>query len=717
MTKIRYNYPHTPEKNGVQLIWEGKSEQFLELPEIKLRPQLIWDLRNNISKQWKNRLILGDSLLAMHSLIQEGFENQVQMVYMDPPYGIDFKPKDTVNQVAVGGYVDTWNDGLGSYLEHLRQRLLLIKHLLHPHGSIFLQIGQSNLHYVRCIMDEIFGADNCVNVITFRTAISTNNVTNIADHLLWYAKDKSQVFQRKLFTERPLEKIEKTFTYSDSSQKFKPQELVVRIKHKNKGKGGRTANRRKSRIFSIEYEGKSFLPPEGFEWRWDEKALNKLKKSSRLVEINGKLYGKRFESDFPYMILTNVWMDTSTSTFAARKDYAVHTNPKVIWRCMAMTTKPGDLILDPTLGSGTSIKVAEKYGRRWIGIDTNPASIYASLNRLLEQPFPVYRWNEKTGEFDYRKFTKASLSAIANEKEISDEFLYDKPVQTGKYMRFPRRFQLTVNSAQTSAPTEFSAMELKNLFKSLSIPNKNGEFSSVSQVAHFNLENLNTVGIKPLNNFHYFEVKARESRYLIICTPMLVSLNEMELINHIDSFFQLDTQSEQNWETIFLINSWGQLSWGSCMHFYKKFGPQSLLFNRFRLAYYHPILSVPQINKSNLDVEANLISFSSWIEFLPKLSADLVDANQPIYWALFPYELSDQYLSAQVKKISNSHLGIKYRKTKLKANVNKPQEFQFANNIKELGSFFSQFYPKETDNKQHVFIWDNRGNIHYGFME
>jgi len=753
LTKNSYSYPRLSKSTTPKLIWERKSLKPLKLPNIKLQSVLSWkpqfDLQKGSNKHpyshilefpssWKNWLILGDSLLAMHALIQQGFENSIQMVYIDPPYGINYKPKSNVNQISTDGYVDTWKNGLGSYLEHLRERLLLIRHLLHPTGSVFLQIGQKNMHYVRCLMDEIFGDENCVNVITFRTAISTNNVLNIADHLLWYAKDKSKVFQRNLFVDRPYEKQVKTFTYTDGIQKYKPQELVIRRKKakvkskpqinaksnvKSKIKSQKTAQRA-TRLFSVEFQGKSFIPPEGFEWRWDRDALNQLKKENRLAEINGKLYGKRYESDFPYMILTNVWMDTSTSTFAARKHYAVHTNPKVIWRCMAITTRPGDLILDPTLGSGTSVVVAEKYGRRWIGIDSNPASIRSSLSWLFEKPFPIFKKDENTNEFQYQKFEKISLSNIANARVSSNDFLYDRPIKAGKLIRFPQYFELLVNitnslgdSSKNETITMDSlpfAIDIKAILESVSIPNRNGELSSIMKVVPINPALDCDLNVIPLKSYEYYEIHTASSIFLAISVPFLVPIDELELINHINQFF---SENSMSYESLILLISLGQLSWGVYSQFYKKFGPSSPLFNRLRLGYFHPILSVPHINIRYRSNNTNIVSFNSWIEFSHRISADLIDEKESLFWAIFPYDLSDQYLSHQVKTALIFPLGKKYIMGNLSCFQKSIANRLNASTFSEIERIFSEFSAKISDNKFHLCIWDSKGCIHYGFFE
>ena len=301
-----------------------------------------------------------------------------------------------------------------------------------------MQIGETNLHYVRCLLDEIFGVGNFVSVITFRTAISTNKIQNIADYLLWYANDKPQMFRRPLFMDRPEEKSKKTFTYStpnaaeNAGQSFKPQELVKRI----------TSTKKKPNVARFLYQGQKFIPPLGFEWKWTAAQMQQLADTDRLSIINNKLYGKRYPDDFPVMILTNVWTDTSTSTFAAHKHYSVHTNPKVIHRCMAMTTKPGDLVLDPTCGSGTTPYVAELCERRWIAFDTSPTAILGTVSWLLGSLFPINKWTENREDHEYKTITKISLSDIAKTNSAPDLYLFDQPKQQNRNNRLVSPFQI-----------------------------------------------------------------------------------------------------------------------------------------------------------------------------------------------------------------------------------------------------------------------------------
>lgn len=482
----KFTFPNKV-KNAVHLSWNTENSQNSQnsqnslefsVPNVSFTKWLEFDAKeiisnsqNSVQKQkfsqwmwsqykitpnepWKNRLIHTDSLLGMAALLSEGNAGKVQMIYCDPPFGISYHGKLSRDQTVVEGYVDNWQQGLADYLDHLKKRFFLCHLLLNESGSMFVQIGEDNLHYVRCIMDEIFGKENCLSVITFRTAISTNNVFNICDYLLWYAKDKSKVFRRPLYLDRPPEKAESTFTYADSDaeKNFKPQEIVKRI----------SGTKKQPNVQTFTYNSQKFTPPLGFEWKWSTKEMEQLATSNRLTIINNKLYGKRYPDDFSMMLLTNVWTDTATSTFAAKKHYTVHTNPKVIRRCLAMTTKPGDLVLDPTCGSGTTPWVAEEMGRRWIAFDTSPRAIMGTFSWLLGSIFSEYRWNVDHSDFFYKSLTKLSLSDLAHERESVNLSLFDTPEENSKLQRVASPFIVELVNSSTETKIDFVSWE--NLF-------------------------------------------------------------------------------------------------------------------------------------------------------------------------------------------------------------------------------------------------------------
>ncbi|RKY15547.1 MAG: site-specific DNA-methyltransferase, partial [Planctomycetota bacterium] len=348
---------------------------------------------------WANRLILGDSLLVMASLIhKEGMAGKVQMIYLDPPYGIkyasnfqprtdrrDVKDKDedlTHEPEQIKAYRDTWELGIHSWLTYLRDRLLLCRELLTDSGSIFVQINDENLHLARCVLDEVFGRENFVAVITFRTAHSQNTKTiqRLYDYLLWYSKRSPKEAKiRSLFREPTEEELEKTFDRCDADQRYKSAEL----------KGSQVE-------------------------------VARLREADRLTR-DGK-YFKRMPTDFPLRKIDNVWSDTVMSTYSKEKVYAVQTNTKVVERCILMTTDPGDLVFDPTCGSGTTAYCAEKWGRRWITCDTSRVAIAIARQRLLTAKFDYYVLKDPergpSGGFEYETVPHITLKSIAQNTEI-----------------------------------------------------------------------------------------------------------------------------------------------------------------------------------------------------------------------------------------------------------------------------------------------------------
>ncbi|MHA1746771.1 MAG: site-specific DNA-methyltransferase [Promethearchaeota archaeon] len=609
-----FNYPNSRSKSDPELIWQGRAKKNLQIPKATFSPLLTIDppyLLQNLSKHpdtkkllsdknfvavnyallspklemakapWINRVIHGDSLIAMAALVHQGYAGQVQMIYMDPPFGINFQGKFQSGAQKVEGYLDNWELGLSSYLSYLRDRLVVMQQLVTPEGSIFVQIGEQNLHYVRCLLDEIFGRENFVSQITFRTAISTNKIQGIADYLLWYAKDKLHLFRRKLFTKRPLDKIKKTFTYSytdpksGKEQAYKPQELV---KRRNLTKPSRF-----DRMYTISLNGKDFSPPSGFEWRWDKTALERLKSQHRISEINGKLYGMRFEADFPAMILTNVWNDTSTSTFAAKKHYTVHTNPKVIRRCMAMTTRPGDLVLDPTSGSGTTAVVAETLGRRWVVCDTSPASIMSTTNWLFGTLYPTYRWDATEGDFAYSTLKKVSLSDIAHHRTSTGQFRYDLPRIHKRNIRLTTPFQIELLTAHHQLKEDWPQ-------KFLSMLNKNGLLLPSGESLQYSDFLLPSYASEDLKATGYFSTQGKlgDKSVQFLVSPPSGQLNEDHILKKL-----INPKSDFHANRLVLCAS--QFSCG----FIAALIHAELFPSKVDLAIIHPDLLIDGLNVSN----------------------------------------------------------------------------------------------------------------------
>lgn len=360
-------------------------------------------------QNWTNRMILGDSLQVMASLAErEGLAGKVQAIYIDPPYGIKFnsnfqwsttgrgdtgdKPENfTREPEQVKAFRDTWSDGIHSYLSYLRDRLILARELLTESGSVFVQIGDENVHRVRALMEEIFGEDNFVSQISFATTtgFSTSYLSSIFNHVIWYAKDIKNLKYNQLFYEKKpgdpgatLYKEVSTFSALKGSL-IPGARLVTSDQLTSQGapQGGN---------MPFKCQNKKWLPPNRMHWKTTVQGLERLDKASRVMVNKGFVRYLRFLDDFPVAPLANLWSDTSTGGFNEDKIYVVQTNTKVIERCLLMATDPGDLVLDPTCGSGTTAYVAEQWGRRWITIDTSRVALALARARLMGAKYPYY---------------------------------------------------------------------------------------------------------------------------------------------------------------------------------------------------------------------------------------------------------------------------------------------------------------------------------------
>ena len=405
------------------------------------------------SHQWSNRLVAGDSLLVMNSLLEkEGMAGKVQCVYMDPPYGIkygsNFQPfvgkrdvkdgKDddlTAEPEMIKAFRDTWELGIHSYLSYMRDRLLLARELLTESGSVFVQIGDENVHLVRNIMDEVFGVEHFINQIGFRTAMTkpTNLLNNVFDYVLWYAKERRQLKFHSLFFERDY-KNENDIVGTQQIEASAPQTK-----------------------YSFEYKGKKYNPANG--WRVSEKSLQQLADAGRL-HATGSLRFIRYVKDFPYTQLDNIW---GKQLSEQNKSYVVQTSNEVIQRCILMTTDPGDLVFDPTCGSGTTAFVAEQWGRRWITCDTSRVALTLARQRLMTANFDYYQLahpDEGVGSgFKYKTVPHITLKSIANNEPAATETLYDQPFKDTKKARVTGPFTveavpapMVLSIAQAAAP-------------------------------------------------------------------------------------------------------------------------------------------------------------------------------------------------------------------------------------------------------------------------
>jgi adenine-specific DNA-methyltransferase len=398
---------------------------------------------------WSNRLIAGDSLLVMNSLLEkEGMAGQVQMLYIDPPYGIkygsNFQPFINKREVKDGkdedltqepemirAFRDTWELKIHSYLTYLRDRLLLARDLLHASGSCFVQISEENLHRVRSVLDEILGADNFCGLITFvkTSAQEALLLPSVCDYLLWYAKDKEKVKFRKIWrpksTDDPGTAEYNRIELADGDRRSMNAEEVENWSVLPKGsqpyRQDNIVSQRPPGDFPVEFEGTTYRPITGY-WKTGVDGMAKLI-DARRIEVRGRMLSYvRYFDDFPYKPIANFWSDVRFSSRSEDKQYVVQTAAKVIERCMLMTTDPGDLVFDPTCGSGTTAYVAEEWGRRWITCDTSRVAVTLSKQRLMATHFDYYELAHPeegiASGFHYKTVPHVMLKSIANNPEI-----------------------------------------------------------------------------------------------------------------------------------------------------------------------------------------------------------------------------------------------------------------------------------------------------------
>ncbi|MER1941800.1 site-specific DNA-methyltransferase [Castellaniella sp. FW104-16D08] len=404
---------------------------------------------------WANRLISGDSLLVMNSLLQkENMAGRVQMIYIDPPYGIkygsNFQPfvgkrdvkdrKDedlTQEPEMIKAFRDTWELGVHSYLTYLRDRLLLARELLNETGSVFVQISDENLHHVRELMDEVFKPENFVAQITVqKTSGQTSTyLSGTVDYLLWYGLEKRvtkynpplslkemggvggsmyQFIQLSNGSCRRLNSSE-----IEHPKSLERDSLIFRLGDTTSQRQGRSAGPGSAMYFPVHVDGQNYFPPMSRGWTSTADGMSRLAKAGRLNPQGERLAYKRYLNDFLAYPLGNNWVDTAGAT---DRLYVVQTADKVIERCLLMTTDPGDLVLDPTCGSGTTAFVAEKWGRRWITCDTSRVAVTLAKQRLMTASYDYYdlKYPQEglKGGFIYKTVPHITLKSIANNPEI-----------------------------------------------------------------------------------------------------------------------------------------------------------------------------------------------------------------------------------------------------------------------------------------------------------
>lgn len=422
-------------------------------------------------QHWSNRMILGDSLQVMASLAErEALKGKVQAIYFDPPYGIKFNSNWQVSTQSrdvkdgkqtdisrepeqVKAFRDTWKDGIHSYLTYLRDRFTVMRELLTESGSVFVQIGDENVHRVRAMMDEVFGAENFVDQIIFQTSSGrvSEGLDGVYDAILWYARDKAAAKFRKLKKPRTAQQLDTAYTYlqlldgsfrvmtkderegvadlPNGARRFRPGQT--------QSQSGGTSSR-----FTISFEGQGYAPPPTGGWRTSQVGFERAARSSRLIGRGKSIAYRLCDADNPFIQFSNIWTDTVFVAFGSEKSYVVQTNPLVVARCILMATDPGDLVLDPTCGSGTSAYVAEQWGRRWITIDTSRVALALARTRIMAARYPWYfladspegkrKEAEITGKpphdgktfgdvrqgFVYDRAPHVTLKSIANNAEI-----------------------------------------------------------------------------------------------------------------------------------------------------------------------------------------------------------------------------------------------------------------------------------------------------------
>ncbi len=432
---------------------------------------------------WTNRLIAGDSLVIMNSLLEkEGMAGQVQMVYIDPPYGIkygsNFQPfidkrdvkdkKDedlTQEPEMIKAFRDTWELGIHSYLSYLRNRLLLAKELLSDTGCVFVQISDENLHHVRELCDEIFGPENMFALIPFKktSGLASSGLDCVNDYLICYYKNIECKKYHQLFLPIDNESYSYTWILLPDGQERKltskerasgvvPEGRLFRTDNLTSQSGSEKTK------FPVRFENKTYLPSENAFWKTNEVGMQNLIKCNRIAGVGNTLAFKRFSDDFPLRRLTNWWDDTVQSTFSTENIYVVQTYTKVIRRCMLMTTDPGDLVLDITCGSGTTAYVAEQWGRRWITCDTSRVAITLAKQRLMTATFDYYKLaHEEQGVgsgFVYKTVPHITLKSIANNEPPATEILYDQPEIDKKKIRISGPFTVEALPAPVVKPLD-----------------------------------------------------------------------------------------------------------------------------------------------------------------------------------------------------------------------------------------------------------------------
>ena len=488
---VRVEYPRNRDLDP-QLVWRGKDEQdwsnlFVQAPPLyiqeKVHPKVLIDDLLRTSKvaeydagqltpdlfadfngiphgvdktefyqhdqNWSNRMILGDSLQVMASLAErEGLRGKVQCIYFDPPYGIKFNSNfqwSTTNRDVKDGkmdqitrepeqvkaFRDTWRDGIHSYLTYLRDRLTVARDLLTDSGSIFVQIGDENVHRVRALMEEVFGEDNFMALISFKktSSLTSEFLANNFDYIVWFARNRLSAKYRSVLVEKGYESELAFYSYTESEdgqrRKLAPNEQV------NPTTAYSVGDLTSSHDYSegkgdFEFHGRRFKPGTRF-WTTSPTGMSRLAKSSRIHESTNSLRFVRFFRDYPAQPLASTWVDTITGQYSDPRVYVVQTSTKVIQRCVLMATDPGDLVLDPTCGSGSTATVAEQWGRRWITIDTSRVALALARARIMGARYPYYLLaDSREGQQKEAEVSRTAPSTQPVRGDIRHGFVYER---------------------------------------------------------------------------------------------------------------------------------------------------------------------------------------------------------------------------------------------------------------------------------------------------
>lgn len=497
-TPIRLAYERRNRDLDPQLVWRGKDEQdwsdlIVSAPPLyiqeKVHPKVVIDDLKRESKaradeaappmadlfadfnglrdaeaatefyqhdqHWSNRMISGDSLSVMASLAErEGLRGQVQCIYFDPPYGIKFNSnfqwsttsrdvkdgaKDHVTREPeqVRAFRDTWRDGIHSYLTYLRDRLTMARDLLHESGSIFVQIGDENVHRVRALMDEVFGEKNFCSLITYKTSVGlgSEGLDNTANYLVWYCRNiESRKFRAPLRKTIPGEEGASRYKtvrlpdlteyrISDPTRESLPEGARL---FRDQGMTSRTGSA--TTLFPVQFNGNRYVPNSG-GWRTAQAGMTRAIRADRILPTGKTISYRKYFDDFAAIGIDNVWSDVSggITSRADPKVYVVQTSTSIIERCVLMTTDPGDLVLDPTCGSGTAAYVAEQWGRRWITIDTSRVAIALARSRLMGARYPYYLLADSPeGQLKEAEVTRATPKSAPTRGDIRHGFVYER---------------------------------------------------------------------------------------------------------------------------------------------------------------------------------------------------------------------------------------------------------------------------------------------------